>query len=427
MRRIFQAIPRREKNFLEGVLSALTGAGTIASSPRRSAARRMGKGRPIQCCVPTKARCVAVLTEGWMSGQSVGVNWRGIREREDQRDIRGGTGGLTEISARPTRVRFQVWRRPAAWPSSPTSIGSVSRGRRPNSNVARADNRQQIGWMMAAFMIGYGLFEIPWGSPRGSSGCPEHPRIHRPGRLGFDRMPRVRVPVPRQPALVFSFLLVLRFLFGAFQAGTFPAFSRMMADWMPTTERGGPRGPSGCPAGSAASSRPDHGWIICDDGGWQMPLVLVSRLGLGWCAWFWPWFRNRPDEMPGSIKRSESLIEAGRGCETVAAHGPIPWGRMVRMRSVWALWLMYGFLGFSGNFYLTHAANLSQESPPFQTRRSPGGCRLCRLDSGWLPVLSEDRSRTRSSGGGENNGGGVMVGSAGLVSGGSGNRGRALG
>ena len=26
---------------------------------------------------------------------------------------------------------------------------------------------------------------------------------------------------------------------------------------------------------------------------------------------------------------------------------------MVRMRSVWALWLMYGFLGFSGNFYLT--------------------------------------------------------------------------
>jgi MFS family permease len=88
-------------------------------------------------------------------------------------------------------------------------------------------------------------------------------------------------------------------------------------------------------------------------GGWQMPLVLVAALGLAWCAWFWPWFRNRPDEMQWVNKAELALIEAGRSGKPSAGHGSIPWGRMVRMRSVWALWLMYGFLGFSGNFYLS--------------------------------------------------------------------------
>ncbi len=34
-------------------------------------------------------------------------------------------------------------------------------------------------------------------------------------------------------------------------------------------------------------------------------------------------------------------------------HGAVPWGLFARSKSVWSLCLMYGFLGFSGNFYLT--------------------------------------------------------------------------
>ncbi len=34
-------------------------------------------------------------------------------------------------------------------------------------------------------------------------------------------------------------------------------------------------------------------------------------------------------------------------------HGAVPWERMLRSPSVWSLCMMYGFLGFSGNFYLT--------------------------------------------------------------------------
>ncbi len=88
-------------------------------------------------------------------------------------------------------------------------------------------------------------------------------------------------------------------------------------------------------------------------GDWKPPLVTVAVLGVAWCAVFWPWFRNRPEEMPQVNRRERKLIEAGRSPLAAHGHGAIPWGRMLRSPSVWALCAMYGFLGFSGNFYLT--------------------------------------------------------------------------
>ena len=64
-----------------------------------------------------------------------------------------------------------------------------------------------------------------------------------------------------------GFLLALRFLFGMFQAGTFPLLSRLMADWMPTTERGSAQG---------------FIWMCSRAGGVLAPMVMVwlfHRLG----------------------------------------------------------------------------------------------------------------------------------------------------
>jgi hypothetical protein len=46
------------------------------------------------------------------------------------------------------------------------------------------------------------------------------------------------------------------------------------------------------------------------------------------------------------------LIQAGRIAGAAHGHGPVPWARMLKSRSAWALYAMYGFLGFSGNFYI---------------------------------------------------------------------------
>ena len=58
---------------------------------------------------------------------------------------------------------------------------------------------------------------------------------------------------------------------------------------------------------------------------WKMPLVIVAVLGLLWCAVFWPWFRNQPEEMPQVNRRERKLIEAGRSAHAArrARGGPL--------------------------------------------------------------------------------------------------------
>ena len=54
------------------------------------------------------------------------------------------------------------------------------------------------------------------------------------------------------------------------------------------------------------------------------------------------------------VNRAErKLIEAGRASAPARATVRFPGRGCSKSRSVWALCLMYGFLGFSGNFYLT--------------------------------------------------------------------------
>ena len=87
---------------------------------------------------------------------------------------------------------------------------------------------------------------------------------------------------------------------------------------------------------------------IC--GSWPVPFVLIALLGIAWCGVFWPWFRNRPEEMRQVNLGERKLIEAGQP-EPSDQPQSVPWSRLVGSLSVWSLCLMYGFTGFSGNFF----------------------------------------------------------------------------
>ncbi len=168
--------------------------------------------------------------------------------------------------------------------------------------------------------------------------------------------------------LPFAFLLVVRFLFGALQAGGFPALARVLADWMPVRQRGLAQGmvwTFSRVGGALAPLLFLKLLQVC--GGWAPPFWLLAGLGLLWCAGFWPWFRNRPEEMKHVNAAERELIESGRPVAPARA-GPLPWSRFLRSRSVWGLCLMYGFGGFAGNFitsllpvYLRDHRKLSDE------------------------------------------------------------------
>lgn len=269
-------------------------------------------------------------------------------------DLELATAALDESPGRPTRVRYQVL-------AAACSLAVITYIHRVGFATASAEFKgplelsdQHLGYMMAAFMIGYGLFEIPWGFLGDRFGVRTTLAAIILGGSTLTACLALVVFLPHNVALVVAFLVMLRFLFGVFQAGTFPSISRITADWMPTTERGSAQGVIWMSSRLGGALAPlILVWLFTTMGNWKTPVVLVALLGIAWCMGFWPWFRNQPAEMAQVNSAERKLIEAGRAARHQAGHGQVPWARMFGSRSVWALCLMYGFLGFSGNFYLT--------------------------------------------------------------------------
>ena len=66
---------------------------------------------------------------------------------------------------------------------------------------------------------------------------------------------------------------------------------------------------------------------------WRLCFVAISLLGVLWGAFFWPWFRNRPEEKAGVNAAEIAYIRAGapevEGGHVVAAVGGIDGGVVV--------------------------------------------------------------------------------------------------
>jgi MFS transporter, ACS family, glucarate transporter len=214
-------------------------------------------------------------------------------------------------------------------------------------------SQTQVGYMMLAFQVAYGLFQVPGGLLGDRLGGRRVLTILVLGwslstaALGFAAV------LPSVLLLPLAFLLVMRFVFGMLQAGGFPTLGRVVADWMPINERGKAQGSIWMFSRWGGALIPFVLlWLFRVCKSWPVPFLLIAGLGPLWCAAFWLWFRDKPEQMPQVNRRELKTIGAGR--ENIA-HGEsrVPWETMLRSRSVWALCLMYGFTGFSGNFFTT--------------------------------------------------------------------------
>ncbi|HEV3163916.1 MAG TPA: MFS transporter [Isosphaeraceae bacterium] len=261
---------------------------------------------------------------------------------------------LATGASRPTWVRYQVL-------ASACVLAVITYIHRVGFATASAEFKAplglsdgHIGYVMAAFMVAYGLFEVPWGLLGDRLGVRNLLAVSVLGGSLTTAGVALVVLLPGGLGATLAFLIVLRFLFGAFQAGTFPSVSRMMADWMPTTERGLAQGLIWTSSRLGGAVVPITLVALFKAvGNWPAPLVIVAGLGLLWVALWWPWFRNRPEQMTQVNALELQQIIAGRASAPPVIHEGVPWGRMLRSRSVWALCGMYGFLGYSGNFFIT--------------------------------------------------------------------------
>jgi MFS transporter, ACS family, glucarate transporter len=248
---------------------------------------------------------------------------------------------------------------------------------------------RELGYMTAAFMLAYGLFEVPWGRLGDRFGARNLLAVIALGGSLITAGVAVVVVLPRTYAVQLGFLLMMRFLFGMFQAGTFPLLARLMADWMPTTERGSAQGFIWmCSRGGAVLAPMLMIWLFHLLNNWQWPLVLGSVLGMIWCVVVWPWLRNRPEEMPRVNAAELALIASGRADKEPAHSERAPWKAIFRSTNVWALCGMYGCLGFSGNFFLFLFTNYLQDYRHFDKVKTVSWMSVVPFACGMVACIS---------------------------------------
>ena len=225
------------------------------------------------------------------------------------------------MNERPTRVRYGVLGFVCAL-SMITNLDRVCFGTvAPTlADELSLGSVADLKWAFTAFAIAYALFEIPtgwlgdvWG-PRGTllriviwwsmfdgaDGCGGiEGRLILIGGLGT--------------------LVVLRFLFGAGEAGTYPNITRAVHNWFPSEQAATAQGWIWMSGRLMGGFTPMIWTLLVAGTAWTLPLVtwrgafaLFGFVGVVWCVAFAWFFRDHPREHPAVNADERIEIERGR-------------------------------------------------------------------------------------------------------------------
>jgi MFS family permease len=176
-------------------------------------------------------------------------------------------------------------------------------------------------------------------------------------------------------------LVVIRFLFGAGEAGAYPNITRALHNWFPFAERGMAQGAVWM-CGRLMGGLTPLFWLLLVEGvrqtrvldngesvvtvltqpvmSWRMTFWLFGCLGIGWCLLFGLWFRNYPKQKASVNEAELELIESGR-TDVGAGHGRVPWLRFLGNGNLWRLCLMYFFASYGWYFNITYLPTFLEE------------------------------------------------------------------
>lgn len=264
----------------------------------------------------------------------------------------------------------------------------------PSLKTEFALSQTELGIVFTAFTLAYALFQVPGGWLADRFG----PRKILTGIVAYWSVFTMATAAAWDKAS----LVAIRFLFGAGEAGAFPAATRAFSRWLPSTERGIAQGITHSGSRLAGAFTPPLVGVMIVQWGWRSAFVTFGLLGFVWgAAWYW-YYRDEPEDHPGVNELELAVIReeappatrlspaaamlaggeageetaggaaggagggagAGAGGEPAPGAGRdvagepeedagVPWRILLRSRNMWLLALMYMCYVYSFWIYLT--------------------------------------------------------------------------
>lgn len=148
-------------------------------------------------------------------------------------------------------------------------------------------------------------------------------------------------------------MLVIRFLFGAGEAGAWPAAARAFSRWIPYRERGTVQGIFFTGAHFVGGMTPLLVMWLAGFLSWRLIFTLFGMLGFVWAAVWWFWFRDDPAEHRQVNAEELACIALDRKPDAPAGATGASWWQLLGDRNVLALCLMYMPNSFAFYFCIT--------------------------------------------------------------------------
>jgi len=191
----------------------------------------------------------------------------------------------------------------------------------------------QWGWVQSAFILSYGLMQIPMGAFGDRKG-------HR----------KVLALIVLWWSLFTAFtgmagglasLLVIRFMFGIGEAGSSPCSTGVISRWFKKEEVGKAQGYVWAASRMGGALTPFVVIPVMTTLGWRTAFYLLGALGILWAA-VWYWYYRDPKDLK-DLKDPKDL----------KAPKAIPWRQILHSPQFWIICSMYFFYAFGSWFFFS--------------------------------------------------------------------------
>jgi MFS family permease len=224
----------------------------------------------------------------------------------------------------------------------------------------------ELKWAFTAFMIAYAVFEIPSGWLGDRLG----PRVTLirivlwwsifTALTGLVGMKVGSITLGGLGALA-----VVRFLFGAGEAGAYPNITRALHNWFPIQQWETAQGWIWM-SGRLMGGLTPLIWAILVGGtavtaplvSWRGAFLIFGAMGVVWCGLFAIWFRDNPEQHPAVSASETALIRQGNAQHSSAT--PVDWQRLLGNPGLWALCVMYSLVNYGWAFNITYLPSYLQ-------------------------------------------------------------------